>query len=150
LGIGQGIHGVDDDGLDAFYPLVTEAQTLADYGYAEAEAFAAARACGDDCISAGCDIAYGFGLMAVKLDYWRGLILRLGGKVTWRFFVEEALENEILEGISRLKAAIDLDIWAFEDESALGQLFAYPVLDHGVLEALEGLYVHSISITNII
>jgi hypothetical protein len=64
--------------------------------------------------------------------------------------VEEALGNEILEGISSLKAVIDLDIWAFEDESALGQLFAYPVLDHGVLEALEGLYVHSISITNII
>ncbi len=64
--------------------------------------------------------------------------------------MKKAFGDDILEGITGLKPAVKLDIRAFEDECALGQLLAYPVLDHGVLETLEGLDVFSISITNLI
>ena len=64
--------------------------------------------------------------------------------------MEEAFRDEILQGVSGLKAAVKLDVGAFEDEGALGQLISHPVLDHGVLEPLEGLYILSISITNLI
>lgn len=64
--------------------------------------------------------------------------------------MKEAFGDEILERITGLKPAVKLDIRAFEDEGALGQLLSHPILDHGVLEALEGLDVFSIGITNLI
>ncbi len=64
--------------------------------------------------------------------------------------MEEAFRDQILQGVSRLEAAIKLDVGAFEDESALGQLLSYPVLDHGVLETLKSFDVLSVSITNLI
>jgi hypothetical protein len=64
--------------------------------------------------------------------------------------MEESFGDEILQGVSGLKAAVKLDVGAFEDEGALGQFLTNPVLDHGVLETLESLDILSVSITNLI
>jgi len=64
--------------------------------------------------------------------------------------VKKAFGDDILEGITGLKPAVKLDIRAFEDECALGQLLAYPVLDHGVLKTLECFNVLSVCVTDFI
>lgn len=88
--------------------------------------------------------------MAVQLHDGRTLVIRLAREAPISISMEKTFRDEILHGVSSLKATVQLDVGTFEDEGAFGQLLTDPILDHGVLEPLEGLDIHSVSITNLI
>jgi len=142
LAVGEGVHRVDDDGLDTLAGAASE--NVVHYRGDVREALAGARAGREYVVVTGAGDADSLGLVAVEPEGNARVIRALASAEDARAFaVEYALFDQIVDPIARLEGRVEL-YEGVGPEQAVVEASPDLVLDAGVLYPDEAAYVRSV------
>jgi hypothetical protein len=142
LAVGESVHRVDDDGLDALAGATSE--DVIHYRGDVREALAGARTGGEYVVVTGAGDADSLGLVAVEPEGDARIIRAFASAEDARAFaVDYALFDQLVDPITRLEGGVEL-YKGIGPEQAVVEASPDLVLDAGVLYPNEAAYVRSV------